>query len=431
MLGSRVKTFRDIGNEIYILLNDGTYIRLSGSECDAFRRGLFTDTVSDPDEDTKKMVALGILEFRNLEAEDTEIKVPYDLRLHEYSGEDPLYPAPVIVHLAIEWSCNLHCVYCSVRDEYSGRSDVLSEEDFKKILDKLDEWGVAHVSFTGGEPLLNLDLLAELLEYSVNEKGFTVNFSTNGTLIEEASAKKLADTGVENVLVSLDSHIPEINDMLRGRGTWKRILHSINLLRDYGMKLGIDCVVSRLNVSHLCDFARFLDNLNIPYLTFLKLKPGSMSPEVFRALTPEPRDYSNMLRKIGQIQNELSVAITLDCGSIPHLVHAFSPEELSNVPVLGCPLGFTQIVINPDGTMYPCAVLMDEEFMLGNAVTDDLSTLWNEHKTLRELRSINIPSCSGCEFFRICRGGCRGVPFGLGEGFYACDSTCPRCSKED
>ena len=438
MLGRGVLTYHDLGDEIYVLLRDGTFIRLAGDEVLAFREGVFRKRLADVrlSQTAENLSRVGILEFEDFDVVTSIEGIPYDLRIKGYFDEDPIYPAPVIVHLAIEWACNLSCVYCSVRDAYlSGlqrsivelRRPTLTIEEFKQILDRLGEWGVAHVSITGGEVLLNPDRLVELLDYAIGLEKFGVNFSTNGTLITEQIASRLADTGVENVLISLDSHIPEIHDMLRGRGTWKRVMNGIKLLQDYGMKIGIDTVVTSLNVSHLPEFARFIDSVGIPYLTFLKLKPGSMSPQLYRALLPSPSAYSSALRRIGEILGDLSVAITLDCGSTPNLVDAFTEDELSNVPALGCPVGFSQLVINPDGSIYPCAVLMGDEFRIGNALHDDLQSIWNNSPVLRRLRKlpVEIQECGSCPFMPLCRGGCRGIPYGLGQDITAPDPTCP------
>ena len=106
---------------------------------------------------------------------------------------------------------------------------------------------------------------------------------------------------------------------------------------------------------------------------------------------------------------------------------AFSRKEMKTVPVMGCPLGHAQIVINPNGDVYPCAALLDEEFKLGNALEDDLEKIWYENKKLQNLRLVktNVKGkCKACPGLDICRGGCRGISKRVFNDVWREDPSC-------
>jgi radical SAM protein with 4Fe4S-binding SPASM domain len=156
--------------------------------------------------------------------------------------------APVVI-----WNvcmhCNMRCPHCYASAVASpSPSDLTSAEGFK-LLDDLAEIGVRVVIFSGGEPLLRPDLL-DLLRHA-RGLGIAAQLSTNGVLIDEAVAQRLAQAGVAYVGVSIDG-APDFNDAYRGlEGGYESALAGLRNARDAGIKTGLRMTLTQRNRDQL------------------------------------------------------------------------------------------------------------------------------------------------------------------------------------
>ena len=120
--------------------------------------------------------------------------------------------------------CNFKCQHCFTKSSLGdfGKS-TLSLEDVKSLADQADELGCFEVDIQGGEPLMNKDLF-NILE-AVDTSRFYTYLTSNGWFMTEEMAKKLAEAGVDRVLISIDSFTPEEHDKFRGKkGAYERDL---------------------------------------------------------------------------------------------------------------------------------------------------------------------------------------------------------------
>jgi KxxxW cyclic peptide radical SAM maturase len=343
-----------------------------------------------------------------------------------HNSDKPLYPAPVLAHLAITNRCNMHCKYCSVRNLHEKIEDLeLSTADWKKIIDILADWGVFQIGFTGGEPTLRKDL-PELIKY-VRDKGCVCNLTTNGWFVDEKMVEAFKDAEMTQCQISLDSHIPEIHNTLRGIGSHERVLKSIKLLQEKGIAVGVDTVVSKNNIHTIPEMIDWMAKNNIPYLTLIKLKKGDLPFNKFLELSPSYEEYSELIRYVCSREKNENPNITLDCGSVSNLQRVATKVQLSDIPVAGCPIGHHLICVSPNGDIYPCAALLEQKFCLGNILKEDIMEIWNNNVTFKEFRLIKQKiegKCKNCERIDICRGGCRGINYTINKDIYSSDPTC-------
>ena len=365
----------------------------------------------------------GVLKFKDYAPKPA--KKSYDLSLVSHQGSAPLYPAPVLAHLAITHTCNMRCAYCSVRKLHTAHTPDLSTKQWTKVITDLARWGVFQIGFTGGEPTLRKDL--PLLVRHVHDQGCVCNLTTNGWLLEEPLVEALVTAGLKQCQISLDSHLAPTHEKLRGDGSYARVMNAIALLQQKGVAVGIDCVVSKNNLKDIPGFIDWLAKKGIPYLTLIKLKKGDLSEEKYAALSPGYEEYVGLVRLVCHRKGNEHPNITLDCGSVANLQGVTTKDNLMQVPCAGCPVGHHLICISPNGDLYPCAALLGSNFKLGNVLSDDLSRLWYHHPLLQGFRSIkeNISGkCKSCERLDLCRGGCRGIVFTLTGENYLSDPTC-------
>jgi AdoMet-dependent heme synthase len=310
-----------------------------------------------------KLVSYGILEFENYKINrdiDQQKEREYDLSLYYHNLEKPIYPAPILAHLAITNKCNMNCLYCSVRKLHSFNKKELSTEEWKKIIKKLADFGVFQIGFTGGEPTLRKDL-PELVKFT-HELGCVCNLTTNGWFLDEKLVEKLIKAGLKQCQVSLDSHIEKIHDKLRGEGSFKRAVSAIELLKKKEVVVGIDCVISKNNIGSILDMVKWIKEKQIPYLTLIKLKKGDLTKKDYEKLALDYIKYSDLIKEICKRESNKDPNITLDCSSVSNLQNIAKKEELLKIPIAGCPIGHHLICSSPEGDIYPCAALLDKKF---------------------------------------------------------------------
>lgn len=117
------------------------------------------------------------------------------------------------VYVAITKKCSLLCEHC-YEWENLNKKDVLSANQLKSIIAKIQEKGVSQIHLSGGEPLLKVDLLVDILNSAKKETDFWV--LTSGFKLTSDTAKKLKSAGLNGVMISLDHFDPEKHNHFRG-----------------------------------------------------------------------------------------------------------------------------------------------------------------------------------------------------------------------
>jgi heme d1 biosynthesis radical SAM protein NirJ len=157
-------------------------------------------------------------------------------------------PAPVVIWNLIR-RCNLNCIHC-----YSLSADVdfpgeLSTDEIFKVMDDLRAFGVPALILSGGEPLLRTDIF--VISERAKALGFYVALSTNGALIDEVMADRIAAIGYDYVGISLDGMGAVHDRFRRVPGCYDAALRGLRLCRDRGIKVGLRFTVTERNVESL------------------------------------------------------------------------------------------------------------------------------------------------------------------------------------
>src|SRR6186713_529804 len=141
--------------------------------------------------------------------------------------------SPICLTWELTYACNLACVHCL---SSSGRRDPreLSTAEAEAVIDELQRMQVFYVNVGGGEPTVRPDFW-HLLDYAIGHD-VGVKFSTNGIKLDKARARQLAATDYVDVQISLDGATAEVNDAVRGTGTYDAALRAMANLQAAGMK---------------------------------------------------------------------------------------------------------------------------------------------------------------------------------------------------
>jgi Fe-coproporphyrin III synthase len=186
-------------------------------------------------------------------------------------------PPPLLRDAKIKLTsrCNLRCVMCKYWQ--TETEDTLSSERWREVFAELTDLGCRKLHFSGGEVFLRRDFL-DLVE-SARARGLKVNVTTNGTLIDRASARRLVDLGVNSVSISLDAPGATAHDRIRGqRHAFKRSLRTIRRLRARSerLRIRINVVVMRQNFRRLPAMVRLAGELGAEELLPMPVDEGGV-----------------------------------------------------------------------------------------------------------------------------------------------------------
>jgi len=187
------------------------------------------------------------------------------LRITQYMkilrGEPARVPAGLPTGPVVIWNlvrrCNLTCQHCysiSCDRDFPGELD--SAEVFA-VMDELARFHVPVLILSGGEPLLRPDIFD--IAQRAKQQGFYVGLSTNGTLIDEAMAQRIAATGFDYVGISLDGREATHDQFRRKKGAFAAALAGIRHCRARGVKVGTRFTLTELNAAELPAMLELLD----------------------------------------------------------------------------------------------------------------------------------------------------------------------------
>ena len=323
--------------------------------------------------------------------------------------------APICLTWELTYACNLACVHCL---SSSGRRDPneLSTAECKAIIDELEQMQVFYVNIGGGEPTVRPDFW-ELVDYATAHS-VGVKFSTNGVKITPEVATRLAGSDYVDVQISLDGATADVNDAVRGPGSYDMALLAMENLASAGFKgFKISVVMTSENVSQLDAFKTIADRYSAQ-LRLTRLRPSGRGADVWDQLHPtaaQQRELYDWLVEHGEQ--------VLTGDSFFHLA-AFG-EALPGLNLCGA--GRVVCLIDPVGDVYACPFAIHDSFLAGNIRQEGFAVVWRESELFADLRRPQTGgACTSCSAFDSCRGGCMAAKFFTGLPL---DGPDPECVK--
>ncbi|MEO6881637.1 MAG: mycofactocin radical SAM maturase [Mycobacteriaceae bacterium] len=322
--------------------------------------------------------------------------------------------APICLTWELTYACNLACVHCL---SASGRRDPreLSTAQAKAVIDELQRMQVFYVNIGGGEPTVRSDFW-ELVDYAT-EHQVGVKFSTNGVKITPAVARRIAGSDYVDVQISLDGATAEVNDAVRGAGSFDMACRALGHLADAGFSdAKISVVCTRYNISQLDEFKALADRYGAT-LRLTRLRPAGRGADVWNELHPtmaQQRELYDWLVAHGEG--------VLTGDSFFHLA-AFG-DALPGLNLCGA--GRVVCLIDPIGDVYACPFAIHDAFLAGNLLRDGgFQQVWQHSELFTELRSPQTGgACTKCAHFDSCRGGCMAAKFFTGLPLDGPDPEC-------
>jgi mycofactocin radical SAM maturase len=322
--------------------------------------------------------------------------------------------APICLTWELTYACNLSCVHCL---SSSGRRDPreLTTAEAKAVIDELERMQVFYVNIGGGEPTVRSDFF-EIVDYATAHH-VGVKFSTNGVKITPEVAARLAKNSYLDIQISLDGATPEVNDYVRGPGSYDTAITAMRNLRDAGFtnfKLSVVCTSQ--NIGQLDDFKAIADEYGAQ-LRLTRLRPSGRGADVWDELHPTAAQQRELYDWLVEHQGEI-----LTGDSFFHL-SAYG-QALPGLNLCGA--GRVVCLIDPVGDIYACPFAIHQEFLAGN-VRDEggFQEVWKHSELFTRLRQPQSGgACSSCQFFDTCKGGCMAAKFFTGLPLDGPDPEC-------
>lgn len=339
--------------------------------------------------------------------------------------------------------CNLSCEHCynaSGRDW--GTEDELSTKEALSFLDDCRELHVPVLLLTGGEPLMRDDIW-ELASYA-RDIGIKTAISTNGTLITPEIVKKIKESGIGYVGISLDGARAETHDRFRNSsGAFEKSVRAFSYCQEAGIRCGVRVTLTRENMHELGDLIDLALQIGACRFCVYWLVPsgrGAASYDALQLTRDEVCAALDLLQQYAQ-KTESSVMEFLTVDGPQDAIHLLEwmensgyedlPEAKNLVASMkgGCSAGIRVANVTETGDVYPCQFAQLPEFRIGSIRKQSFSEIWNDPnnpvlKLFREKKEHLTGKCRSCSYLDLCGGGCRVRAYWQSGDFHADDPFC-------
>ena len=308
----------------------------------------------------------------------------------------------MVRELTMQWHlseiCNLKCKHC-YQEKHKPIQLPLNDlkkiiKQYKELLKKEKTYG--HINLTGGEPLM-CPFFWDILEiFKKDSDKYSFSILTNGTLITDDIAKKLASYNPYYVQVSLEGS-KKTNDYVRGKNTYKEIGNAIKLLKKYNIFVSVSFTATKLNYKEFPKVVKYAEKCGANTVWSDRFIPlGTPYDKDFIMNLDETQEYLNIMEK-ERIRLRLKKSKTK--VAMFRALQFLKTNDFS----YKCSAGSSLITIMENGDLVPCRRM---PIYVGNLLKDNLCDLYYNSEVMKMLRCDTTPDeCKKCEHKNTCSGG--------------------------
>lgn len=359
------------------------------------------------------------------------------------SGTPDHGPAPCPLRL-IFWEltarCNLHCRHCRAEAQETFSEGELTTDEIRRVARDIRRDADPIVVLTGGEPLMRPDLFT--IAETCTGLFTRVALATNGTLIDDAMARRILNAGIQRVSISIDGANPETHDCFRGLpGSHRDAIRGLDALLRAGVSTQINMTLTRHNEHELPGLLDFAMDRGVHAFHVFMLVPVGCGAEISDDSRLAPDRFEENLRWLAEKTIALRERIQIKATCAPQyhrIVRELARSQGLELPggpgnhgmhafTRGCLAGSGVCFISRIGDVQPCGYL---PIKVGNVRRQSLSSIWNESGIFAALRD---PAqlkgkCGACEYRKLCQG-CRARAFAATGDFLDEEPDCPYIPK--
>jgi len=287
---------------------------------------------------------------------------------------------PLMVSWALTYRCNRRCIYCRIWE--LNRQELATSEVISRI-DKFSSLGTQCITFTGGEPLMREDI-GEIINYA-SRKGIFIKINSNGSMIP----RRIPVLGrLGSLSLSFDGP-EEIQDYIRGQGSYREVVEAVRVAQSYGVKVSFLTVLSKVNldcIDFILDTAKKFQ-IAVLFQPATSLLLGSKEKNPISCSSSE---YEQAIRKLITNKKINQRNILNSTKGLRHLYHWPNPRSLP------CAAGKISFRVEPNGEVGSCfkqvsynlAGIFCNDCWCGTQVEINYLSAWNVNAILNSMRWI-------------------------------------------
>lgn len=291
--------------------------------------------------------------------------------------------------------CNERCIHCYIPNGKKNTGFDMSFGKFKYILDQYADMGGLHVTLSGGEALMNKDIL-KMLRYC-RERDMQISLLTNLISLKDEHIPVLKEVNLSLIQVSLYSMDAELHDMITTvKGSFEKTKAAIEKLHAADIPVQISCPVMKANKEGY-------DKV-MQYAKSLKMK----SQTDYIMMAQADLDTANLANRLSISETE-KVIRDIIAYDVDYKETTLEQEPLSSIPIEEyaemplCGAGVNDLCVTVNGDVYPCAGWQD--YVVGNVFKQSLKDIWENSPKLAEVRKVkhkDFAKCITCEARDYC-----------------------------
>lgn len=346
---------------------------------------------------------------------------------------------PIFVDWKITSDCNLRCEHCYFHEDESNfdSSKDLSAEKIFELADEIVDMDIFNINLTGGEIFLRKDIFDII--YKLKLSNVALKLTTNATLITKeiaANLKTLLNPITDSIQVSIDGATEETHDLTRGKGSFQKTIRGINFLREEGLPILVNSVITANNVNEIGDLYKLSQSLGVKRISFTKLVPCHEGQE---KLTPHFEELVISMTKAIILEKQ-NTDTSIDMLTFkPYdflqnniartiLKKILAPENLKITLNKNCQCHNNhKVYIDSSGEVSLCNFISNmKTFSIGNVKHSSLKNIWNDkdNNIFFKERNSNKMICQKCKYICWCKGGCPAKAYEKYGSILAPDKNC-------
>jgi radical SAM protein with 4Fe4S-binding SPASM domain len=340
---------------------------------------------------------------------------------------------PKMLTLGITKGCNLQCRHCLLDCPIFSATSPVPAKTLKPLIRDFAQIGGESICLAGGEPLTHPEWF-EILEFPCGIPGFKeIRLQTNGTLLTQVEVEALISLRAKKIViqVSLDGARAETHDKVRGPGNFERAIRGVRLLSEAGLakQTHIAFTEMRHNFEDLPRLLEIVEELDLRGLVSGTLVRGGRAAKSDRMALPTPSQIRGLLEQYHA--DSRFRARYEKFGNIAAL-EWYEGRLTPSAQVCTC---IENPMISADRLMYPCKMLLADEFAVPIPPTGlhdhplvDMMTqalpLWSKLPIISQRRSVELKKCQKCPGGRHCAGGCMGRAYAASGDLMSEEDRC-------
>lgn len=298
---------------------------------------------------------------------------------------------PFAAIFEVTYACTTDCTHCYLAGR--DRRGELTTEEIMYALNQLAEAGVLFLTLSGGEPLVRTDFFD--IAGEAGQLDFALRIFTNGTLVNENTARRIAELNPLAVEISLYGAGPGTHDAVtRVRGSFVRTMNGIQRLHDHGVRVNLKAALMNCNQGEYDEMTGIAERLGVPLYVDTQIVPADDGGLYPVSLNMDDSGLETLYRTFLPLHRGERPGAPPQAGMVRR------GERLLDQPY--CNAGRNSLAVSPYGDIYPCVQI---RWKAGNLRERKFGEIWRTSHVLKRLRRLNVRKfgeCASCGLFDYC-----------------------------